>query len=80
MDGALVLHSQGPEHLWSLELNRGKSREGEGVCVFSRTHGKGTQDDLCKSGLEVLIICSPLLPLVLVYYTVRLMLTVYVCH
>ena len=50
---ALPLQSQGPEHLWSLELNRGKGGEGEGVCVFSRTFGKGTQDDLCRAGLEV---------------------------
>ena len=53
MSGALPLQSQGPEHLWSLELNRGKGGEGEGVCVFSRTFGKGTQDDLCRAGLEV---------------------------
>ena len=32
MSGALPLQSQGPEHLWSLELNRGKGGEGEGVC------------------------------------------------
>ena len=50
---ALTLQSQGSEHLWSLELNRGKTGEGEGVCVFSRTQGGGTPDDLCKAGLEV---------------------------
>lgn len=53
MDGGLALQCQGTEHLWSLELNRGKSGEGEGVCVFTRTQGKGTQDNLCKAGLEV---------------------------
>lgn len=53
MDGGLALQCQGAEHLWSLELNRGKSGEGEGVCVFTRTQGKGTQDNLCKAGLEV---------------------------
>ena len=53
MSGALPLQSQGPEHLWSLELNRGKGGEGEGVCLFTRTFGKGTQDDLCRAGLEV---------------------------
>ena len=52
---ALPLQSQGPEHLWSFELNRGKGGEGEGACLFSRTFGKGTQDDLCtcRAGLEV---------------------------
>ena len=54
MEGSLPLQSQGPEHLWNLELNRGKGGEGEGVCVFSRTFGNGTQDDQCKAGLEVL--------------------------
>lgn len=53
MAGALPLQCQGVEHLWSLELNRGKGGEGEGVCVFSRTFGNGTQDDLCRAGLEV---------------------------
>lgn len=53
MSGVLPLQSQGPEHLWSLELNRGKGGEGEGVCLFTRTFGKGTQDDLCRAGLEV---------------------------
>ena len=53
MAGALPLQCQGAEHLWSLELNRGKGGEGEGVCVFSRTFGNGAQDDLCRAGLEV---------------------------
>ena len=53
MDGGLTLQSEGAEHLWSLQLNRGKAGEGEGVGVFTRTRGGGTHDDLCRSGLEV---------------------------
>ena len=53
MDGGLTLQSEGAEHLWSLQLNRGKAGEGEGVGVFTRTRGGGTQDDLCRAGLEV---------------------------
>ena len=53
MDGGLTLQSEGAEHLWSLQLNHGKAGEGEGVGVFTRTRGGGTQDDLCRAGLEV---------------------------
>lgn len=53
MDGGLTLQSEGAEHLWSLQLNRGKTGEGEGVGVFTRTRDGGTQDDLCRAGLEV---------------------------
>ena len=53
MSGVLPLQSQGPDHLWRLELNRGKGSEGEGVCLLIRTFGKGMQDKLCRAGLKV---------------------------
>ena len=38
MSEALPLQSQGPKHLWSLELNRGKGGEEEGVCRTEEIH------------------------------------------
>ena len=51
--GGLTLQFEGAEHLWSLQLNHSGTGEGKDMGVFTGTRGRGTQDDICKAGLEV---------------------------